>query len=584
MVCLSNQLIEASNLIPTMVKEYSLDSSLYNEKEQDKEQYEDAPKNSNYILQSFTLDQYKTKNNAKLNENKNENKNENENWLLLIVTDYLYPYLDTKTKTKTALDLDLDLDLELETILLNRVIINASNGLLNMCDKLIEKTTSVLPMSYSYKLATDMETFEPVVNINIEDVVDITKVVTQTIGHVVTEKIRESDTLGIMSYFLPKPSETSLAIKKAAKEHQESKELSLPEVFLKIEASRELQRANMKKQIVDDMTDYQQHRATINKRELFLNSLCSYSFGSPYTLYYNSANNTLNFALNIDALRHYTVVVQNVIDNSHIRGFNRVFKLQRDEKGIKEKDIKEKEKEKGKDKNIKEKDNTYNGLNYDIDLDIDRAKTDSLVEKAKYILPILQKMEQQLPTYLADISKWSLTGKEYFDNLKQFWDNIEKQTTIGAHDSPFKYKSQLLEKEQALELQRLKELEKNKKVEQDALRVIQEFKNKQLVEEAENYVREQQIFQKDRKASFNIMEWEQFNRNIKGYFSGFTGIFVSGVSGVLKSPVNFLMEFTTETIMELGKVAIMLLVLVSLCLSIFNKITSFVFKIGSKCE
>ena len=564
MICLSNQLIEASNIIPIMVKEYSLDSSLYKEKEQVQHEDEDAPKNSNYILQSFSLDQYK--NNKNNNPKLNKNKNMNENWLLSIVTDYLYPYLETKTA------LDLDLDLELETILLNRAIINASNGLLNMCDKFIEKTTSVLPMSYSYKLATDMETFKPLGNINIEDVVDITKVVTQTIGHVVTEKIRESYGFGIMRYFLPKPSETSLAIKTAAKEHQESKELSLPEVLLKIEASRELQRANMKKQIVDDMTDYQQHRATINKRELFLNSLCSYSFGSPYTLYYNSANNTLNFALNIDALRHYMVVVQNVIDNSHIRGFNRVFKLQKDEKGVNKdndkKDINEKK---------KGKDNTYNGLNYDIDLDIDRAKTDSLVEKAKYILPILQKMEQQLPTYLADISKWSLTGKEYFANLKQFWDNIEKQTISGAHDSPFKYKSQLLEKERALELQRLKELEKNKKIEQDALRVIQEFKNKQLVEEAENYVREQQIFQKDKKVNFNIMEWEQFNRNIKEYFSGFTNIFVSGVSGVLKSPVNFLMEFTTETIMELGKVAIMLLVLVSICLSIFNKITSFVF-------
>jgi hypothetical protein len=559
-----------------MVKEYSLDSSLDKDKEQ--VQDEDAPKNSNYILQSFSLDQYKTKNdnNPKLNKNKIKNKNMNENWLTL-VTDYLYSYSYPYPDTKTELDLDLDIDFASETILLNRVIINASNGLLNMCDKLIEKTTSVLPMSYSYKLATDMETFEPVISINIEDVVDITTVVTQTIGNVVTEKIRESDSFGILSYFLPKPSETSLAIKKAAKEQQETKELSLPEVLLKIEASKELQRANMKKQIVDDMTDYQQHRATINKRELFLNSLCSYSFGSPYTLYYNSTNNTLNFALNIDALRHYMVVVQNVIDNSHIRGFNRVFKLQKDEKGVKEKDIKEKGK--GKDK-----DNTYNGLNYDIDLDIDKAKTKSLVEKATYILPILQKMEQQLPTYLADISKWSLTGKEYFDNLKQFWDNIEKQTTIGAHESPFKYKAQLLEKERTFELQRLKEFEMNKKVEQDALRVIQEFKNKQLVEEAENYVREQQIFQKDRKVNFNIMEWDQFNRNIKHYVSGFTGVFVSGVSGVLKSPVNFLMDFTSETIMELGKVAIMLLVLVSLCLSIFNKITSFVFTIGSKRE
>ena len=217
-------------------------------------------------------------------------------------------------------------------------------------------------------------------------------------------------------------------------------------------------------------------------------------------------------------------------------------------------------------------------------MDIDRAKTDSLVEKAKYILPILQKIERQLPTYLSDISKWSLSAEEYFDNLKQFWDNIEKQAIIGTHESPFKYKTQLLEKERVLELQRLKELEMSKKVEQDALRVIHEFKNKQLVEDAENYVRQQQIFQKDMKVNFNIMEWEQFNRNIKHYVSGFTGVFVSGVSGVLKSPVNFLMEFTTETIMELGKVAIMLLVLVSLCLSIFNKITSFVFTIGSKRE
>jgi len=581
MVCLSNQLIEASNLIPTMVKEYSLDSSLYKDKDKDEENTEEHA-TSNYILQSFSLDQYK---NNKNNNKNNAKLNKNENWLS-IVTDYLYPYLETKTDLESKMDLDLDF--ASETMLLNRAIINASNGLLNMCDKLIEKTTSVLPMSYSYKLATDMETFEPVISINIDDVVDITKVVTQTIGHIVTEKIRESDSLGILSYFLPKPSETSLAIKKAAKEQQESKELSLTQVLLKIEATREHQRENMKQQIADDMDNYQQHRATINKRELFLNSLCSYSFGSPYTLYYNSTNNTLNFALNIDALRHYMVVVQNVIDNSHIRGFNRVFKLQRDEKGVKKDNDKDNDKDK-KEKGInkkdkKEKDNTYNGLKYDIDLDIDRAKTDSLVEKAKYILPILQKIERQLPTYLSDISKWSLSAEEYFDNLKQFWDNIEKQAIIGTHESPFKYKTQLLEKERVLELQRLKELEMSKKVEQDALRVIHEFKNKQLVEDAENYVRQQQIFQKDMKVNFNIMEWEQFNRNIKHYVSGFTGVFVSGVSGVLKSPVNFLMEFTTETIMELGKVAIMLLVLVSLCLSIFNKITSFVFTIGSKRE
>ena len=100
MVCLSKQLIEASNLIPTMVKEYSLDSSLYKDKyEENTEEHA----TSNYILQSFSLDQYKTKN--KNNPKLNKNKNLNENWLSL-VTDYLYPYLDTKTE----LDLDLDLD------------------------------------------------------------------------------------------------------------------------------------------------------------------------------------------------------------------------------------------------------------------------------------------------------------------------------------------------------------------------------------------------------------------------------------------------------------------------------------------
>jgi hypothetical protein len=45
-----------------------------------------------------------------------------------------------------------------EVNLLNRGIITSTNSLLNMCDMMIEKTTSVLPLSYSYKFSTDLET------------------------------------------------------------------------------------------------------------------------------------------------------------------------------------------------------------------------------------------------------------------------------------------------------------------------------------------------------------------------------------------------------------------------------------------
>ena len=46
--------------------------------------------------------------------------------------------------------------LQKEVALLNRLIINATDGLLNMCDNMIAKTTSSLPLSYS--LYTKFET------------------------------------------------------------------------------------------------------------------------------------------------------------------------------------------------------------------------------------------------------------------------------------------------------------------------------------------------------------------------------------------------------------------------------------------
>jgi hypothetical protein len=69
-----------------------------------------------------------------------------------------------------------------------------------------------------------------------------------------------------------------------------------------------------------------------------------------------------------------------------------------------------------------------------VEFDIDKDKKETLVEKAKYILPILQRLEQRLPTYLSDIAKRSLDINEYFQNLRLFWSNILDETIIASHN------------------------------------------------------------------------------------------------------------------------------------------------------
>ena len=134
------------------------------------------------------------------------------------------------------------------------------------------------------------------------------------------------------------------------------------------------------------MYDYQLLRLALNRRESFLNSLCFDTFGAPYILYFNSVNNTLQSAFDVNPIKHFTVVVQNIIDNSYIRGLNKGFK-----KGY--------SKDKDKDK----------GLKYDFESDFNKEQKETLVEKAKYILPILHKLEQRLPSYLSNIGRRSLT-------------------------------------------------------------------------------------------------------------------------------------------------------------------------------
>jgi hypothetical protein len=402
-----------------------------------------------------------------------------------------------------------DTYLQREVASLNRLIINATDGLLNMCDNMIAKTTSSLPLSYSLynKLETEIR------------------------NNVVEEEGGEEDS-GLFGFFSSSP-----------KKKKEDTKLVLK--ALEKDLDKDLAHDARKQ-----MYDYQLLRLALNRRESFLNSLCFDTFGAPYILYFNSVNNTLQSAFDVNPIKHFTVVVQNIIDNSYIRGLNKGFK-----KGY--------SKDKDKDK----------GLKYDFESDFNKEQKETLVEKAKYILPILHKLEQRLPSYLSNIGRRSLTMDEYFANLRQFWTDIWEEASIAGHETPSKYELTLLEQKRA---QKALE-EADRRAREEADRLIQDFKNKQLKKDAENYIREQEIFQEDRRQNYSVIEWEQLGRQIKLHVSGFTGSFISGVDGIIKAPVDYILGFASDTIWDLGKVAIMVLILIAICLRIYNKIVSFVF-------
>jgi hypothetical protein len=394
--------------------------------------------------------------------------------------------------------------LQKEVALLNRLIINATDSLLNMCDNMIAKTTSSLPLSYS--LYTKFET---------------------EIHHIEEEGEGEDLDVGDSGFF-------GFFSKKKKKEVAK-------DVILHKDLDLDLE-DDVRKQ----MYDYQLLRLALNRRQSFLNSLCFDTFGDPYILYFNSVNNTLQSAFDVNPIKHFAIVVQNIIDNSYIRGLNKGFK-----KG-----------------HTKDKDKTK-GLKYDIDSDFNKEQKATLVEKAKYIMPILQKLEQRLPSYLSNIGRRSLTTDEYFSNLRQFWTDIWEEASIAAHETPSKYEAELLEQKRVLR----ERDEINRRAILEAERVIQDFKNKQLKKDAENYIREQEIFQEDKRQNYSVVEWEQLRRQIKQHVSGFTGSFISGLDGIIKVPVDYILGFASETIWELCKVAIMVLVLIA----VLKKIVSLIF-------
>ena len=315
------------------------------------------------------------------------------------------------------------------------------------------------------------------------------------------------------------------------------------------------------------MYDYQVYRLALNNRQSFLNGLCFNTFGDPYTLYYNSDNNTLQITdYNPELIRYYTIIVQNIIDNSFIRNLNRGFKSQ--------------QKDKTKDKK--------DDFNFDVEFDIDKDKKDTLVEKAKYILPILQRLEQRLPTYLLDIAKRSMNIDEYFQNLRLFWSNILDESVIASNDSPLTFKQDLETlrlKEEAVLKKRLEtekaEKEKMFKAEQEAQRIRDEYRKKSLIEEARDFVRQGELLFKEKQQNFSNQEWQQFNAWFSNQLTKGVNIYDSVLGGVgqllhstLSIPTNVILGFASTQVSEIGKLLILVagVVIVGLMTLFFVKL------------
>jgi predicted nucleotidyltransferase len=207
-----------------------------------------------------------------------------------------------------------------------------------------------------------------------------------------------------------------------------------------------------------------------------------------------------------------------------------------------------------------------------VEFDIDKDKKDSLVEKAKYILPILQKLEQRLPTYLSDVAKRSINVDEYFQNLRQFWSNVLDESIIASHDNPLKYKQELeiLKKKAEEALKSRQKVEQQEKdnllnAEQEAQRIKHEYKKRVLIEEARDFVRQGEILFKERQHNFSKQEWAQINVWFSYQFTKVVDIYESTLGGIgqlldstLSVPTNIVVNFTSTQISQIGKLLVLI--------------------------
>jgi hypothetical protein len=208
-----------------------------------------------------------------------------------------------------------------------------------------------------------------------------------------------------------------------------------------------------------------------------------------------------------------------------------------------------------------------NHLRFDVEFDIDKEKKEILVEKAKYILPILQKLGQRLPTYVTDIAKKSLTTNEYFQNMRQFWSEIIDESIIASHDSPAAYKrylDALKQKADEILKKENEEQEKMRLAELEAQRIRDDYKKKMLIEDAHDFIRQNELLQKEKKQNISNKEWQQFNIWFSHQFTKVGDVYDSTLGGIgqlldstLSIPANLIVNFTSTQVLQIGKLLVL---------------------------
>ena len=533
-LCTTNEILSSLNFnnnnnhhIVAMVNDYTLVNKVSEQIVND-----NLNLNLNLNLNSFSLQEFKEREIREIKDRKRQsNKNMLNKWVSYFSKKFEFNF-EFNFEFEDSLD-PFEQRVQNNVDLLNRLIINATDGLLNMCNKMIAKTTSSLPLSYS-----SYAQFETEMRLKDDDVED------------------DSEGGGSIFSFFSSSKDKSVVLVK-----------------------EDLSKAELESEVLQQMYDYQQYRLALNNRQMFLNGLCFNTFGSPYTLYYNSDNNTLLNTYNPALLNYYTIIVQNIVDNGFIRNLNRGFKNQKQSKD--------------KDKNKRSE------FNFDVEFDIDKDKKEMLVEKAKYILPILQRLGQRLPTYLADIAKRSLNIDEYFCNLRKFWSDILDESIIASHDIPIAFKLELdglkRQAEEALKRQLKEEQdaaeraykaqqiasEKMQKAEEEAQRIKDEYKKKAIIDEARDFVRQSEILFKERQQNFSNIEWQQFNMWFSHQMTKGVNIYDAALGGVgqllhstFNIPANIVINFASTQVSEIGKLLILVagVVIVGLMTLFFVKL------------
>ena len=119
------------------------------------------------------------------------------------------------------------------------------------------------------------------------------------------------------------------------------------------------------------------------------------------------------------------------------------------------------------------------------------------------------------------------------------------------------------------------------KAEQEAQRIKDEYRKKALIDEARDFVRQEELLFKERQQNFSNQEWQQFNMWFSNQLTKGVNIYDSVLGGVgqlihstFSIPTNVVINFASTQVSEIGKLLILVagVVIVGLMTLFFVKL------------